>query len=108
MAAAGTLAVCVAATAVLATLCVGRGKPGWFDSVIDPRFQALRARFPAAVNWLPDLGTLTTKLEGVGGGVGVVAGQSPGCTGNIMRRFVAYRRLHARYEGSATVKTFTA
>ena len=57
-AAAGTLAACVAVTAVLATLFAGRGKPGWLDSVLDPRFQALQARFPAAVNWLPDLGTL--------------------------------------------------
>ena len=57
-AAAGLLAACVAVTAVLATLFVGRGKLGWLDSVMDPRFQALQARFPAAVNWLPDLGTL--------------------------------------------------
>ena len=52
------LAACVAVTAVLATLFAGRGKPGWLDSVMDPRFQALQARFPAVVNWLPDLGTL--------------------------------------------------
>ena len=52
------LAAFVAVTAVLATLFAGRGKPGWLDSVMDPRFQALQARFPAMVNWLPDLGTL--------------------------------------------------
>ena len=52
------LAACVAVTAVLATLFAGRGKPGWLDSVMDPRFQALQVRFPAVVNWLPGLGTL--------------------------------------------------
>ncbi len=58
MAAAGMLAACVAVTAVLATLFAGRGKPGWLDLVMDPRFRASQARFPAVVNWLPDLGTL--------------------------------------------------
>ena len=52
------LAACVAVTAVLPTLFAGRGKPGWLDSVMDPRFRALQARFPAVVNGLPDLGTL--------------------------------------------------
>ena len=52
------LAGCVGVTAVLATLCAGQGKLGWLDSVMDPRFQALQARFPAVVRWLPDLGTL--------------------------------------------------
>ena len=57
-AAAAMLAACVAVTTVLAVLFVGRGKPGWLDSVLDPRFQALQAWFPAVVNWLPHLGTL--------------------------------------------------
>ena len=52
------LAACAAVTVVLATLFAGRGKPGWLDSVMDPRFRALQGRFPAVVNWLPDLGTL--------------------------------------------------
>ena len=52
------LAACVAVAAVLATLFAGRGKPGWLDSVMDPQFRALQARFPAVVNGLPDFGTL--------------------------------------------------
>jgi membrane-associated phospholipid phosphatase len=48
----------VAVTAVLPTLFAGRGKLGWLDLVMDPRFRASQARFPAVVNWLPDLGTL--------------------------------------------------
>jgi membrane-associated phospholipid phosphatase len=56
--AAGILAACVGVTAVLATFFAGRGKLGWLDSVMDPRFQAWQARFPAVVNWLPALGTL--------------------------------------------------
>lgn len=58
MAAAGMLAACAAVTAVLATPFAGRGKLGLLDSVMDPRFHALQARFPPVVNWLPDLGTL--------------------------------------------------
>jgi membrane-associated phospholipid phosphatase len=52
------LASCVALTAVLAVLLVGRGKPGWLDSVLDPRIQAGLGRFPVLLNWLPDLGTV--------------------------------------------------
>ncbi len=52
------LAACVAMTAVLATLFADRGKPGWLDLVMDPRSRASQPRFPAVVNWLPDLGTL--------------------------------------------------
>ena len=52
------LAACVAVTVVLATLFAGRGKLGWLDSVMDPRFRTLQRRFPAVVKWLPDLGTL--------------------------------------------------
>lgn len=52
------LAACVTVTAVLAVLFVARGKPGWLDSVMDPRFRASQARFPAVVNELPGLGTL--------------------------------------------------
>jgi len=52
------LASCVALTVVLAIFVVGRGKPGWLDSVVDPRIQAWLGRFPALLNWLPDLGTL--------------------------------------------------
>jgi membrane-associated phospholipid phosphatase len=55
---AALLASCAAAPPVLAALLVGRGKPGWFDSVADPRIQAGMGRFPALLNWLPDLGTL--------------------------------------------------
>ena len=58
LAAAAMLAVCVAVATILAVLFAGHGKPGWLDSVMDPRFQALQARSPAVVNWLPDLGTL--------------------------------------------------
>jgi membrane-associated phospholipid phosphatase len=56
--AAVVLASCVALTIVLAVLLVGRGQPGWLDSVVDPRVQAGMGRFPALLNWLPDLGTL--------------------------------------------------
>jgi membrane-associated phospholipid phosphatase len=52
------LAACVAVPAVLAVFLAGRGKPGWLDAAIDPRFQAGLARFPALLNWLPDFGTL--------------------------------------------------
>jgi membrane-associated phospholipid phosphatase len=52
------LASCVAVTAVLAALLIGRGKPGSLDSMVDPRIQAGLGRFPALLNWLPDLGTL--------------------------------------------------
>jgi membrane-associated phospholipid phosphatase len=52
------LASCVALTAILAALLVGRGRPGWLDSVVDPRIQAGLGRFPALLAWLPDFGTL--------------------------------------------------
>jgi membrane-associated phospholipid phosphatase len=52
------LASCVVVTAVLGALLVGRGKPGWLDSIVDPRIQAGLGRFPALVNWLTDFGTL--------------------------------------------------
>ena len=51
------LAACVAVTAVLGVLAA-RGRPEWLDSVLDPRFHALQARFPALVDRLPELGTL--------------------------------------------------
>ena len=56
-AAAWLLAACVAVTVILGVL-VSRGKPMWLDSVLDPRFQAWPARFPALVDRLADLGTL--------------------------------------------------
>ena len=56
-AAAWLLAACVAVTVILGVL-VSRGKPLWLDSVLDPRFQAWPARFPALVDRLADLGTL--------------------------------------------------
>ena len=52
------LVSCVALTTVLAALLVGRGKPGWLDSVVDPWIQAGLGRFPALLHWLPDLGRL--------------------------------------------------
>jgi membrane-associated phospholipid phosphatase len=52
------LACCVPVTTVLAALLVGRGRPGWLDSVVDQRIQAGLNRFPALLNWLPDVGTL--------------------------------------------------
>jgi membrane-associated phospholipid phosphatase len=52
------LAACVAVTAVFATLSAGPGKPGSLDLVLDPRFRAWQARFPAVVHGLPELGTL--------------------------------------------------
>ena len=50
------LAACVAT--VLAAFLVGRGSPGRLDTAIDPRIAAGLSRFPALLNWLPDIGTL--------------------------------------------------
>jgi len=50
------LAACVAT--VLAAFLAGRGSPGRLDTAIDPRIAAGLSRFPALLNWLPDLGTL--------------------------------------------------
>lgn len=58
LAVAALLASCAAVPAVLAALLVGRGEPGWLDSVADPRIRAGMGWFPALLNWLPDLGTL--------------------------------------------------
>jgi membrane-associated phospholipid phosphatase len=53
---AALLAACVAT--VLAAFVAGRGNPGRLDTAVDPRIQAALGRFPALLNWLPDLGTL--------------------------------------------------
>jgi membrane-associated phospholipid phosphatase len=55
---AALLASCAAVPAVLAALLVGHGKQGWLDSVADLRIRAGMGRFPALLNWLPDLGAL--------------------------------------------------
>jgi membrane-associated phospholipid phosphatase len=52
------LACCLMVTAVLAALTIGQEKPGSLDSVVDQRIQAGMSRFPALLNWLPDVGTL--------------------------------------------------
>jgi len=52
------LAACVAVTAVLGVQLVGHGLVGWLDSAFDPRIQAGLSRFPALLDWLPELGTL--------------------------------------------------
>ena len=112
----GILAACVAVTAVLATLFAGRGKPGWLDSVMDPRLRASQARSPAVVNWLPDLGTVkpvtlmtlalvlacVTTRRWSGAILAAIA--EPAATGNTMRRFVAHRCLQAT-RGSPMLKT---
>ena len=50
------LAACGAA--LCAAFLAGRATPGSLDAVIDPRIQSALGRFPALLNWLPDLGTL--------------------------------------------------
>ena len=50
------LAACVATG--LAAFLAGRGSPGRLDTAIDPRIAAALSRFPALLNWLPDIGTL--------------------------------------------------
>ena len=52
----GLLIACLAA--FLAAFLGGRASAGGLDAVIDPRIQAALSRFPALLNWLPDLGTL--------------------------------------------------
>jgi membrane-associated phospholipid phosphatase len=52
----GLLIVCLAA--FLAAFLGGRASAGGLDAVIDPRIQVALSRFPALLNWLPDLGTL--------------------------------------------------
>jgi membrane-associated phospholipid phosphatase len=54
---AAVLGACLAM--VLAAFLAGRGSPGRLDTALDPRIQAAVSRFPALLNWLPDLGTLT-------------------------------------------------
>ncbi len=64
MAGAVLVAACAAATIVIRVHFLGRpqyparGRPGWLNSVVDPRLQAAFRPFPALVRWLPDLGTL--------------------------------------------------
>jgi membrane-associated phospholipid phosphatase len=53
---AALLAACVAM--VLVAFVAGRGNPGRADTALDPRIQTALGRFPALLNWLPDLGTL--------------------------------------------------
>jgi len=53
------LAACAVVTVVLGVDVVGRGLPGWLDSAFDPRIHASLSRFPALLQWLPGLGTLT-------------------------------------------------
>jgi membrane-associated phospholipid phosphatase len=53
---AALLAACVAT--VLVAFVAGRGNPGRLDTALDPRIRAGLSRFPALLNWLPDLGTL--------------------------------------------------
>lgn len=56
--AAALLVACVVLTVVLGAYIAGRGRPGWLDSVTDPRIRAGLGRFPALLSWLPDFGTL--------------------------------------------------
>ena len=64
MAGAVLLAACVAVTAVVRVHFLGRpqyparGRPGWLNSVVDPRLQAALRPFPALLRWLPEFGTL--------------------------------------------------
>jgi len=57
VAGAAVLAGC-AVTPVLAAWLAGRGRPGWLDSVADPRILAALSRFPLLLHWLPKFGTL--------------------------------------------------
>jgi membrane-associated phospholipid phosphatase len=65
MAAAVLVAACVAVTVVVRLHFLGRpqyryrGRPGWLNSVVDPRLVAAFRPFPLLVRWLPHLGTLT-------------------------------------------------
>lgn len=64
MAGAVLLAACVAVTVVIRVHFLGppqypeRGRPGWLNSVVDPRVQAALHPFPVLLRWLPEFGTL--------------------------------------------------
>jgi membrane-associated phospholipid phosphatase len=64
MAGAVLVAACVAVTVVIRVHFLGRpqyparGRPGWLNSVVDPRLVAVFRPFPVLVRWLPHLGTL--------------------------------------------------
>jgi membrane-associated phospholipid phosphatase len=64
MAGAVLLAACMAVTVVMRLHFLGRpqyryrGRPGWLNSVVDPRLVAAFRPFPLLVHWLPHLGTL--------------------------------------------------
>jgi membrane-associated phospholipid phosphatase len=52
------LAACVSAIVVTGVRVAGYGLPGWLDEAFGPRIETHLGRFPAVINWLPDVGTL--------------------------------------------------